>query len=234
MVISCPMCGKITAIFWPQHWVYRRGETYYCSEDCLMVDLVKDTKMLNNALRKRRFNKSMNAFITDKQRDEAVRIVLEGGDPRPFLTECGSRNPEKMWSFIKNRIKEEDPELWAKLPARINGKKTGPKPKTAGDAMNAMQEAADHFFGECDRLLGKDEPEQIETPEAPKRAPLQYDGYTVCCVESKTFGRFFWDRDHNHLDWTTAEGEEVSFTPTGWRKFLEEIPKVAEILGVEL
>ena len=74
----------------------------------------------------------------------------------------------------------------------------------------------------------------VETPEAPKRAPLVYDGYTVCCIESKTFGRFYWDRDHNHLDWTTAEGEEVSFTPTGWKMFLEELPKVAAILGVEL
>ena len=74
----------------------------------------------------------------------------------------------------------------------------------------------------------------VETPEAPKRAPLVYDGYTVYCIESKTFGRFYWDRDHNHLDWTTAEGEEVSFTPTGWKMFLEELPKVAAILGVEL
>lgn len=77
-------------------------------------------------------------------------------------------------------------------------------------------------------------PIRAETPEAPKQAPLQYDGYTVCCIESKTFGRFYLDRDHNHLDWTTAEGEEVSFTPTGWKMFLEELPKVAAILGVEL
>lgn len=80
------------------------------------------------------------------------------------------------------------------------------------------------------------EPEKVEVvpTEPEKRVPLQYDGYTVCCIESKTFGRFYWDRDHNHLDWTTAEGEEVSFTPTGWKMFLEELPKVAEILGVFL
>ena len=70
--------------------------------------------------------------------------------------------------------------------------------------------------------------------EQKKPAPLQYDGYTVCCIESKTFGRFYWDRDHNYLDWTTAEGEEVSFTPAGWKMFLEELPKVAKILGVDI
>ena len=80
------------------------------------------------------------------------------------------------------------------------------------------------------------EPEKVKVvpKESEKQVPLQYDGYTVCCIESKTFGRFYWDRDHNHLDWTTAEGEEVSFTPAGWKMFLEELPKVAEILGVEL
>ena len=234
MVINCPVCGKLTCIHWPEHWVHRRGATYYCSDNCLQVDLVKDTKLLNESMSKRRKGK-VKAILNEEQRKHAVEIALSGGDPRPFLSDCGSKNPEKLWSYIKTCLRKTDPGTYDKLPARIHGAKPGPK--TAGDAMNAMKEAADHFFGECDRMLGKDtggELAQIETPEAPKRAPLQYDGYTVCCVESKTFGRFFWDRDHNHLDWTTAEGEEVSFTPTGWRKFLEEIPKVAAILGVEL
>jgi hypothetical protein len=179
----------------------------------------------------------LNAILNEEQRKHAVEIALSGGDPRPFLTDCGSKCPEKLWSSIKARVRENDPETFKKLPAKIRGAKPGPKPKTAGEAMEAVMETADNFFSLCEEMgltLGKDEPDQIETPETPKRAPLQYDGYTVCCVESKTFGRFFWDRDHNHLDWTTAEGEEVSFTPTGWRKFLEEIPKVAAILGVEL
>ena len=230
MVINCPVCGKLTCIHWPEHWIHRRGATFYCSDNCLQVDLVKDTKLLNSSLKRRK--SKVKAIVNEEQRKHAVKIALSGGDPRPFLSDCGSKNPEKLWSYIKTCLRKIDPITYDKLPARIHGAKPGPK--TAGDAMNAMKEAADNFFDECDRLLGKDEPEQIETPETPKRAPLQYDGYTVCCVESKTFGRFFWDRDHNHLDWTTAEGEEVSFTPTGWRKFLEEIPKVAAILGVEL
>ena len=176
----------------------------------------------------------MKAILNEEQRQHAIQIALSGGDPRPFLSDCGSKNPEKLWSDIRIRLQKTDPVTYDKLPARIHGAKPGPKPKTAGDALNAMQKAADHFFGECDRLFGKDEPEQIETPEAPKRAPLQYDGYTVCCIESKTFGRFYWDRDRNRLYWTTAEGEEIGFTPNGWKMFLEELPKVAAILGVEL
>ena len=64
--------------------------------------------------------------------------------------------------------------------------------------------------------------------------PLNYDGYEVCCIQSKALGRFYWDCDHNRLDWTTAEGEEVSFSPAGWKKFMEEMPKIAAILGVTL
>ena len=233
MVINCPVCGKLTCIHWPEHWIHRRGATYYCSDNCLQVDLVKDTKLLNSSLKRRK--SKVKAIVNEEQRKHAVEIALSGGDPRPFLSDCGSKNPEKLWSYIKTCLRKTDPVTYDKLPVRIHGAKPGPK--TAGDAMNAMKEAADNFFDECDRMLGKDtggELAQIETPEAPKRAPLQYDGYTVCCIENKTFGRFFWDRDHNRLYWTTAEGEEIGFAPYGWKMFLEELPKVAAILGVEL
>lgn len=229
MVISCPMCGKLTAIFWPQHWVFRRGETYYCSEDCLMVDLVKDTKMLNNALRKRRFNKSMNAFITDKQRDEAVRIVLEGGDPRPFLTECGSKSPEKMWSFIKNRIKEEDPELWAKLPARINGKKTGPKPK-APELPPAIVKVTGPIRIETPE---SNQVQVVETPEKTK-AVMLLEGQDCSAVRDKNLGEFYYDLDHNCIDWRNGVGDEVSLGISGWKLMVERLPGILKNLGVEV
>ena len=83
-------------------------------------------------------------------------------------------------------------------------------------------------------------PEQIaavktETPEQPKaRKPLTYDGYTVRCIEG-VMGRFFYDKNYDRLDWTTPEGEEVSFSPAAWKVFAtEELPKVMAILGVEL
>lgn len=70
-----------------------------------------------------------------------------------------------------------------------------------------------------------------EEPEKPKQ-PLTYEGFKVCCIENN-YGRFYWDCDHNHLDWTTGEGEEVSFTPQGWVTFCRYVmPKVMEILGV--
>ena len=29
MMTVCPICGTRRVIYWPEHWVYRRGETYY-------------------------------------------------------------------------------------------------------------------------------------------------------------------------------------------------------------
>ena len=54
MITNCPVCGKLTAIHWPQHWIYRRGDTYYCSWNCLDVDITKDLKLMHEVQRKRR------------------------------------------------------------------------------------------------------------------------------------------------------------------------------------
>lgn len=43
---TCPVCGKLKVIMWPQFWPYRRGDTYYCSDDCMMVDQTKDMKLI--------------------------------------------------------------------------------------------------------------------------------------------------------------------------------------------
>ena len=173
---TCPICGKRKAIMWPEFWVYRRGNTFYCSEMCLENSYVKDRNMMKEARKRRKEEKKMAKMKKD-------------GTP---------------------------------------AKKPGPKPKN-GIAQVKVDGALRIETPEADKI------EVVETPEKPKdRQPLVYEGYTVCCIESKTFGRFYWDRDHNHLDWTTGEGEEVSFTPNGWKAFLEELPKIMEILGVKL
>lgn len=46
MMTTCPICGTRRVVFWPEHWVYKRGETYYCSENCMMVDQTKDMKLI--------------------------------------------------------------------------------------------------------------------------------------------------------------------------------------------
>ena len=218
MITNCPVCGKAFDVLWPHLYRYKMNSNYFCSWTCYRL---KQNRKKEDILNK---PKQKRPRMTPDEMATAMRIWREGGDIDTYLKEHGITNISK-WK------------------ANARARKPAESPKTAGDAMIAMKEAADNFFSQCEDMgLKMDTPkpidggewERMETPEVPKRAPLVYDGYTVCCIESKTFGRFYWDRDHNHLDWTTAEGEEVSFTPTGWKMFLEELPKVAEILGVEL
>jgi hypothetical protein len=78
------------------------------------------------------------------------------------------------------------------------------------------------------------EPEKVEVvPEKPKIVrPLQYNGYTVRCIEGK-YGRFYWDYEYNRLNWTTPEGEDVAMSPQAWKTFcIEILPEAMAILGV--
>ena len=54
MMNVCPICGRYHCIHWPEHWVYRRGTVYYCSEMCMDVSIVRDTKQMNLAKAKRK------------------------------------------------------------------------------------------------------------------------------------------------------------------------------------
>ena len=52
-------------------------------------------------------------------------------------------------------------------------------------------------------------------------------------IRHKAFGEWYFDRDHNRIDWRTPEGDEVSFTPDGWKRLMAEIlPRVMKELGV--
>lgn len=65
MMSTCPICGRVTCIHWPENWVYRRGNRYYCSEDCLIVEATKDLKLMNEVSRKRRERKNMTRMKKD-------------------------------------------------------------------------------------------------------------------------------------------------------------------------
>jgi len=60
--------------------------------------------------------------LTLEQKKKAVQIAIDGGDPIEFLRGCGSDAPDKTWWYIKNRLKDSNPDLYAKIPdGRIRG-----------------------------------------------------------------------------------------------------------------
>lgn len=218
----CNTCGREISILHPESWAYKRKlghvNIFWCSWSCLR-EAEKEGKF------------SMKKLTLDNKK-HAVKIAMDGGNPLEYIRMCGISNAADCWSKIKADLKEKDPEAWEKLPKRLPNPVMDRNKEAPADAVTKA--ALQHPERPIVQIDGQVIAEKM-MEQAPKiTKPLAYDGYTVCCIESKTFGRFYWDRDHNHLDWTTAEGEEVSFTPKGWKMFMEELPKVAAILGVEL
>ena len=114
--IICAQCKKRVAVLHKDIWAYKKrlaGKTmrYFCSWKCLREDEKKGTV---NMARK----------LTLEQKKKAVQISIDGGDPIEFLRECGCDAPDKTWWYIKNKLKDSNPELYAKIPdgRKRNGK----------------------------------------------------------------------------------------------------------------
>ena len=61
----------------------------------------------------------------------------------------------------------------------------------------------------------------------------QDNEWSYPAIRHKAFGEWYFDRDHNRIDWRTPEGDEVSLTPDGWKRLMAEImPRVMNDLGV--
>lgn len=231
MMVNCPVCGKLTCIHWPEHWVYKRGKTYYCSEQCLDVSVVRDTKTLTELHRRRKELVAMangRRYIKPEERDEALELYKDSGKQAAvdYLTKIGIPNPEKCLKNLLARFKDTAPAATVKVDGPL--KIETDKPEDI--KINLTPEGrkiVGRIIREAEKPLGF-----REDPEKKKSVPLQYDGYTVRCIEGK-YGKFYWDYEYNRLDWTSPEGEEVSLSPEGWKTFCTEImPKVMAILGV--
>lgn len=153
--------------------------------------------------------------ITLEQKKKAVEIAVAGGNPLPYLKECGSKKPEGLWYTIKQSLKEANPELYAKLPERL-----GAKP---------VQDAVtDARMAELISIA-----EQIEVAESRPTKPVNYAGFDVLSVRNPdTMQTFSYDPKHEMLEWRTEAGDEVSMKPAEWRELIVNLHKVMEIFGI--
>ena len=210
MMKVCPICGRNRVIFWPEHWVYRRGSTYFCSENCMDISIIRDTKLLNEIGRKRRkelINMSdTRRYLKPNERAVALRTYEENGKEAAisYLSGIGIPNPDKCMKNLLVRFKDIAPAATVKLdgPIRIETK----------------------------------EPEKIEVfePENPTRVIRKMFGFEVSAIRDDVMGEFYYDIKFNRIDWRSPDGTEVSLSPTAWKSFSEKIPAVLNALGVKL
>ena len=195
MIQNCPMCGKAFDVLWPDQWVFKRNKRFICSWSCLRA---ADNK------------KGVEKRVKLSERDQkAVDIALEGGNPVEFLKK-ESKNASAAWYHVKQKVKEVDPETYAKLPARIVNEKKPEEPKAVTVA---------------------------KVEEVPKICqPAKYSGMIIRELEGG-FGRYRRSDVHGsiYIDFEYTEGADViSLTVEQWRKFLEDLNNAAESLGVSL
>lgn len=114
---TCAFCGKRFDVFKhvtnPTFWGYRWGQTYFCSWKCLRAkekekEQTKETGGPSEMAKK----------LTLEQKKKAVQIAIDGGNPANYLKECGSDAPDKTWWFIKKKLKDTNPDLYAQIPDR--------------------------------------------------------------------------------------------------------------------
>ena len=183
--------------------------------------------------------------VTLEQKREAVQITIAGGDPIVFLEQCGSRNADLMWRTIRDNLKEADPDTFAQLPEKKPRKNQKQKnkhvntQKTAGDAMENMQAAADEFFGKCEEMglkVGeKEEPAEEDEPDSTVK-PAEIEGMPVLEIGGG-FGRYRRSDVHGqtYIDFEPVDGSDtLSYTVEQWRNLWKEHKRAAVILGVEM
>ena len=239
MIWNCPVCGKAFDVLWPHLWAYKRNSKYICSWKCLRAE---DAKHPEQSKERSVFGK-MKTIVTRDQKQKAVQIALEGGNPLRWLEDCGSANPPGMWYTIKTELKQTDPETYEKLPKRIQRKDSAP-PVSLADAMSGMQNAADMFFGACEDAGLRLNAETPETPKAeipkkqetcqPAEEQAEMDDLETTAVRDKNLGEFYFDHDYNCIDWRNGLGDEISLGISGWKTMVEKLPTILKKLGVVL
>lgn len=238
---KCALCGKEISVLYPQLWRYKRwrnkAQYYLCSWSCL------------RAFDERKDIMDKRKYLSPKEKLEAVRLALEGGNPLKYIDELGISNPSCSWYYIKKKLKEDDPETYDRLPAKYKGmSKAEPTGKlsdkeTGNMTVIATREPPQIPAVKIDGAIRIETPEAkkvevVETPETPGKitAPVAYDGMVIREVEGK-FGRYRRS-DVSGQIYIDFEGtdrlETLSMTVEQWRGFGKEFVKCARILGVEM
>ena len=188
--------------------------------------------------------------ITNEQKAEAVRIAIEGTNPCTYLKGLGSKNPTAAWANIKSFYMRKHPDIYAKIPKKLNNYIEMPvvklsvpikietpeadkvqvvetPEKTLADAMTGMKDAADTFFGECEKM-------GIEMEEKKTAQPLTCEGFQISGLRHPELGEFYYDRKFKTIDWRTEDGDEISLGPAWWKMLIEDLPRIMQLLGVEM
>lgn len=209
---KCPICREVFTVPYPELWRYRKGSyesvktTWFCSWGCL------------RKYEQQKEDKKMRQKVTLKQKEQAVQIAIDGGDPIAFLDGFGVDGAQ-MWLAIRKKLREEKPEVFKQLTEGT--KQEEPQEEVIGSVTIEPSE----MMREAIRKAREEKPKIFE--------PLQYEGMTVTGVTGE-FGeyRIVVNNDGQWIDYRNQN--RIVLTVDDWREWLKELKHAARILGVEL
>lgn len=225
---TCAQCGREFGVSYPDQWAYKTGaarKKFFCSWSCLRQ---AETEGKINMTK-----------LTLDDKNYAVKIALDGGNPLEYIRACGVKNAAESWMKIKNDLKLKDPETWEKLPKRLpQVKKEEAVPDPATMVQGSVRPVLTQKSIEETFLKVKDiTPKEIQKHMKPEVLdhPVLYSGFVVTAVEGE-YGRYFHDKTSigDYIDYESKDGDELSLTVDQWREFLKELHRAAEALGVKL
>ena len=222
MIYRCAICGKEFDALWPDLYRYKRGGTFLCSWSCL-----------------RKYDEekgSGNMTLTDKQKRMACEMALEGKNPLQYLKEIGVKNSTVGWTTCLNWAKKNMADF-EKLPKRFGQQtKEAPKVELVYDESIAEEYRREQEEKKAEQAVEMAPPpeivENIEVVQIINGMPA--DDVLVTAIRMGSLGEFYFDRKYRTIDWRSGDGEEVSLMPEEWRRLAEAIPRMMQILGVEV
>ena len=253
MVTNCEVCGKILAVMWPEFYVYRRGDRYFCSANCMMVADTNDMRERSGFVKE---GKKVRGKITLEQKKKAVEIAMSGGDPEEYLKKCGSKNPVAYWWALKNKLKETDPEKYRQLMSKedkemIKDELEGFEAVDMDALPEVLEEAGKRNTEDPERAETRERSGQEEmnlelktedlasiadVKEMPMTIRIIPEGISISGIMTDIGG---FDKKESFstgkmmVRWNPDNGGEIIMTPNEWMKLAKKIPEVLAVMGFE-
>ena len=141
-----------------------------------------------------------------------------------------------MWYSIRKKLKETDPETWARVQATIPKSPFQKKKKVETPEGNIRRkDLVPEIAIDGDIRLNMSDGTKLD---------LVYDDtiaeeyrrekkvYPVTGIQTD-FGEFYYDHKHNEIDWRAESGDEIGMGPIAWKNLRDELTDILQALGVE-
>lgn len=190
--------------------------------------------------------------ITLAQKKRAVEIALNGGNPLPYLKQCGSERPDGLWYTIKQDLKKADPTAYERLPKRCGEKKQAEPAAEAPDdddpkyydpaylascgseakhriddkkIAEPIAEKAEEVVDNKEKAVYKPETvveNKVEAVEKPETAAEPESDPFIVTAVEGKFGEYHFDAENGFVGWKPMEGPIICMSAEKWHKFINE------------